>query len=149
MRYAQLDENNIVIGTSDLHSAVDLPYMIPIDGIAEDILGKKYENGQFVDSGIVPPEPPKWITVGAFKDRLGINALALAVSTNPICTALREMMYDRAYIDLERQDLAQYLQLLVVNNLPEARPEFPGSGPLTQEIVDNIITAPIQQYERP
>lgn len=98
----------------------------------------------------ITKEPlPRHITVGAFKDRLGVNALSLAISTNPICIALREMLYDRAYVDLDRQDLAQYMQILVDNNLPEASPLFPGSAPLTQDYVNSILSDPVQDNERP
>ena len=82
------------------------------------------------------------ITVGDFKDRLGANALAIAVSTHPICIALKEMLYDRGMVDLDSTQLYDYLMLLVNNNLPEADPNFPGSGPLTLAAVKQILELP-------
>lgn len=148
--YAQLNDENIVVGISQLSTLVGDPKMVlvPLNYSFDiSLLGKKYENGEFVEGP--PIIEPKIITVGAFKDRLGINALALAVSANPVCVAMREMLYDRSFVDLDRADLRSYLMMLVNNNLPEARPEFPGSGPLTEQMVDDILGAPVEIYERP
>lgn len=91
---------------------------------------------------------PPHISVGAFKDRLGANALSIAVSTHPVCIALREMLYDRKFVDLSRSDVRGMLMLLVSNSLPDAIEFFPGSGPLTAQQVDDILTTPIQPLER-
>lgn len=82
------------------------------------------------------------ISVGEFKDRLGWNAFAIAVSTHPICIALREMLYDRQLVDLDSPRLYEYLMLLVNNNLPVADPNFPGSGPLTQDMINIVLDIP-------
>lgn len=82
------------------------------------------------------------ISVGEFKDRLEWNAFAIAVSTHPICVALREMLYDRPGVDLDSPRLYTYLMLLVNNNLPEADPNFPGSAPLTEDDVKRILDLP-------
>lgn len=82
------------------------------------------------------------VSVGEFKDKLGWNAMAIAVSTHPICVALKEMLYDRQNIDLDSSRLYEYLMLLVNNNLPEANPNFPGSGPLTEEWVKILLDIP-------
>lgn len=83
------------------------------------------------------------ITVGEFKDRLGWNAMAIAVSTHPICIALKEMLYDRQILDLDSTRLYEYMMLLVNNSLPVADPNFPGSGPLTEEQVKRILEIPL------
>lgn len=82
------------------------------------------------------------ISVGEFKDKLGMNALAIAVSTHPICIALKEMLYDRPAIDLDSTRLYEYMMMLVNNNLPEADPNFPGSGPFTEEMVKIVLEVP-------
>jgi hypothetical protein len=82
------------------------------------------------------------ISVGEFKDRLDWSALAIAVSTHPICVALREMLYDRPGVDLDSPRLYAYLMLLVNNNLPEADTNFPGSAPLTVDDVKRILELP-------
>lgn len=147
--YAQINEENIVVAVSQLSDEVVSSSLIRIEFADYSLLNKKYENGQFVDVPVPPLPELRYITVGAFKDRLGVNALALAVSVNPVCVAMREMLYDRSFVDLDRADLRSYLMMLVNNNLPEARPEFPGSGPLTEQMVDDILGAPVQDYERP
>lgn len=60
MIYAILkkDGSNIVKGISDLAGVVNDPLMIPIPTYDQSLIGKKYQGGQFVDSGIVPPPPP-------------------------------------------------------------------------------------------
>lgn len=87
------------------------------------------------------------LTVGEFKDRLGWNAMAIAVSTHPICIALKEMLYDRQVLDLDSPRLYEYMMLLVNNGLPSADPNFPGSGPLTEEQVRRILDIPLPKLE--
>ena len=89
------------------------------------------------------------ISIGAFKDRLGMDALAIAVSTHPVCVALREMLYDRRWIDLDRPDAGRFLDMLVAANEPAANPLFPGSGPMTPKKRAQILDAPVQDAERP
>lgn len=79
------------------------------------------------------------ISVGEFKDKLGSNALAIAISVHPICVALKELLYDRQVVDLDSPRLYEYLMLLANNSLPEADPNFPNSGPLTEEQVKLIL----------
>ena len=92
---------------------------------------------------------PRQISVGAFKDRLGVDALAIAVSAHPVCVAVREMLYDRKAVDLGRPDAAAFLGMLAAAGQPEASPLFPGSGPMTQDKITAILSAPIRDEERP
>lgn len=94
-------------------------------------------------------EVPKKITIGAFKDRLGATALALSVSTDPICIAVREILLNRSVIDLGSETIRNYMMLLVTNNLPASNPLFPGSGPLTEERVNEILSTPASSSELP
>lgn len=52
--YVQIDENAIVAAISQVKDTIDNPDMIEIQEYDESIVGKKYENGVFVD---VPVEP--------------------------------------------------------------------------------------------
>ena len=97
----------------------------------------------------VPVALPRQLSVGAFKDRLGMDALAIAVSTHPVCVAVREMLYDRKLVDLDRPDAAAFLGMMASAGQPEANPLFPGSGPMTPEKIAAILGAPIQDRERP
>lgn len=92
---------------------------------------------------------PRHLSVGAFKDRMGIDALAIAVSTHPVCVALREMLYDRRWIDLDHPAAGRFLDMLVAANEPAANPLFPGSGPMTPKKRAQILDAPVQDAERP
>lgn len=55
-RYAQLDENNIVVGDSMLSGEVTADNMIPISDDMASPIGKLYQNGEFIDNPN-PPEP--------------------------------------------------------------------------------------------
>lgn len=47
--YAQLNEENICIGISQLSGEVNLPNMILLDSYDISLLGKKYNNGEWVN----------------------------------------------------------------------------------------------------
>lgn len=47
--YYILDENFIVIGTTDTTGFLDGPNIIEATELDEGNLGKKYENGEFID----------------------------------------------------------------------------------------------------
>ena len=92
----------------------------------------------------------KRIHVGAFKARLGVDALAIAVSSHPVCVALREMLYDQDKgVALDSPTLSMYLDMLISSDQPEASAYFPGSGPMTAEKKANILNAPILEGEKP
>jgi hypothetical protein len=91
----------------------------------------------------------KRISVGAFKDRLGMDALAIAVSDHPVCVALREMLYDRKHVDMSRPDVRGFLDMMIATGQPVASPMFPGSGPMTAEKKASILEAPVSDLERP
>lgn len=80
------------------------------------------------------------IYVGAFKDRLGIDGLAIGASTHPVCQAAKEMLRDRQYIDLNDGKTTQLLDMLIAVGQPEASPYFPGAGPLTDAKKAAILT---------
>lgn len=54
MIYAQLDMNNVCVGLSQLSGEVQAPNMLQIEHYDTTLVGKKYENGVWVE---VPPEP--------------------------------------------------------------------------------------------
>lgn len=84
-----------------------------------------------------------WIDVGPFKDRLGMDALAIACSNHDACKATKEMLYDRKYIDLKDPRISMMLDILISTQQPAVNPMFPGSGPMTttkKEAVLNTIT---------
>ena len=74
-----------------------------------------------------------WVYVGPFKDRLGMDAPAIAASTHDACKGVMAMLSDRKYVDLKGDKAAMMLDILIATNQPTANPIFPGSGPMTAE----------------
>lgn len=93
--------------------------------------------------GSINAENQGWsIYVGLFKDRLGVDALAIGASAHPICAAVREMLYDRKYVDLKGAKVALLLDMLIATGQPEATPYFPGAGPMTAQKKAVILDTP-------
>lgn len=96
------------------------------------------------------PENPElwWIDVGPFRDRLGMDTMAIAASTHPVCLGVKEMLYDRKYIDLKDPRVSQLLDILIATAQPTASAYFPGSGPMTLIKKDIILNTPTTESER-
>ena len=47
--YAQIDENNTVVGVSQLSDKVNNPNLIELEKYDESLLGKLYKDGSFID----------------------------------------------------------------------------------------------------
>ncbi|MCU0957824.1 MAG: hypothetical protein MUF55_11045 [Hydrogenophaga sp.] len=100
-----------------------------------------------------PPAAPElpasayWLYPGPFKDRLGVDALALAVSTHPVCVAAMEMLRDRKYVDLRNPKTIALMDMLIAAGQPSAHPAFPGSGPMTPEKKAAVLGAPATDAE--
>lgn len=94
------------------------------------------------------PESAWALYPGPFKDRLGIDGLALAASTHPVCAAVREQLAGRVYVSLKNPKTAAMLDLLIATGQPAASPYFPGSGPMTAEKKAAILGTPATESER-
>lgn len=81
------------------------------------------------------PAELRHITVGAFFDRFGAEKINILASTDPVVQALVTDASVRRFIDLDRPDLAQAMQLLVVKGF--------NIDP------DAILNAPVQPNEKP
>lgn len=57
MFYAQLNEENICVGVSQLSGEIDVHNMIKLENYDSTILGKKYEKGVWIDLPKLPPKP--------------------------------------------------------------------------------------------
>lgn len=55
--YAELDENNICKAVSDLSGEVIADNMIPLETYDTTLLGKRYEDGEWVEVPQPQPEP--------------------------------------------------------------------------------------------
>ena len=58
MIYAQLDSNNVCIGLSQLSGEVQAENMLQIEYYDTTLIGKKYENGVWVELPPVPTPTP-------------------------------------------------------------------------------------------
>ena len=89
-----------------------------------------------------------WIYPGPFKDRLGVDGLAIGASTHPACLAAKEMLYDRKYVDLKGAQAAALLDMLIATAQPAANAIFPGSGPMTADKKAAILNTPISDEDK-
>ena len=129
------------------NNVVSIEGIVPQPGIGWLYNGTTFESPEEISSDSLIR--PNHITVGSLKDRMGMDALAIAVSSHPVCVALREMLYDRKFIDLDRPQTAQFLDMLINASQPAADPNFPGSGPMTESKKNLILSTNIQEMERP
>lgn len=99
---------------------------------------------------VAPPENPQiwWIDEGPFKDRLGMDALAIAASTHDACKGVVGMLSGRQYVNLKDPKTAMMLDILIATNQPAANPIFPGSGPMTPTKKTAILNAATTEFER-
>ena len=110
--------------------------------------GYVYKNGVWVLSA-VNEDPRKWqIYLGPFKDRFGMDALAIYASSHDACKGVVGLLEGRLYIDLKDSRNAAMLDLLIAAQQPEANPIFPGSGPMTLEKKEAILNTPTTEEER-
>lgn len=121
MPYAQLDNDNRVKAVTDNGLGIPCQW---------DDLGKTWTGSEFLTT--VENNPSDWwIYVGPFKDRLGMDAPAIAASSHDVCKGVMAMLADRKYVDLQGATAAAMLDLLIAANQPTANAFFPGSGPMT------------------
>lgn len=149
MRFVILDVNNIVVNVVIAEEQFGLDKgWIPSDTAG---IGWQWVEGTtFLPPVEIPtPSLPNHITVGALKDRMGMDALAISVSDNPICIALKEMLYDRKFVDLDRPQVGQFFDMLILSNQPQANALFPGSGPMTTKKKEQYLSKTILPIERP
>lgn len=84
MIYAQLDMNNVCVGVSQLSGEVQAPNMLQIEHYDTTLMGKKYENGVWVELPPAPepiPEPTEEEIVQA---ELLLNQLLMQEQLNSI-----------------------------------------------------------------
>lgn len=125
-----------------------------IETIEDGFIVRTYPGGAVeriaLPSDEAPAAPPRHITEGAWKDRLGFALVAgIAASTHPICIGMKEMLNNRAHVNLDRPDLPVLLGMMVEQSLPEPIPGLPGSGPITAEKVAEVLGGQVLEEERP
>lgn len=114
--YAQINDESICFAVTETAGEINAPDMISVASLDQSLLGKKYENGQFV----APPEPPappppayQWyIDIGPFFDRFGATKMAVLTSSDVGVRALITDIQVRKWIDLKLPEVAQSLTYL-------------------------------------
>lgn len=104
----------------------------------ESFMQANYPQGNYrevAEPEVPTPPEPRHITVGALYDRFGAEKWGILSSTDPTVQALIKDSSVRKFIDLDRADLLQGLQMLVVKGFP-IDPQA-------------IVSAPVQDYEKP
>lgn len=56
--YAEINNQNIIIGISQLNGVINMPNMILIENYDSSLIGKKYVNGEFVEAEKQEQEQP-------------------------------------------------------------------------------------------
>ncbi|MFC7408704.1 hypothetical protein [Hydrogenophaga atypica] len=152
MHYAQITPARIAFAVTKSSGVIDAPDMIPLAAYDETVIGKRHnaETGEWESLPPAPDTRPRHITEGAWKDRLGFALVAgIAASTHPICIGMKEMLNNRAHVNLDRPDLPVLLGMMVEQSLPEPIPGLPGSGPITADKVAEVLGGQVLEEERP
>jgi hypothetical protein len=89
-----------------------------------------------------------WIDTGPWRDRFGIDWLAITSSSNELCKAAAQLWIDRKYINLKDARNAQVLDAMIATSQPAANVLFDGSGPMTVDKKNAILNPVTTEYER-
>ena len=151
--YAQIDDAGIVVAVTQMGEAIEAPNLIAIDGLDSGLMGQRHNDltGEFEPVPVPPAEPdPRlwWLDVGPFYDRFGADAVAIAASDNGACKAVQTLTGVRKYVDLKDPRIGQMIDMLIATAQPAAQPWAPGSGPMTVEKKEAILTTPTAEHER-
>jgi len=135
--YVQLNDSNIVTGVTRAASTIDAEHMIEITEYDAALLGKKYENGVFVDGPVVVL--PSIISKIALLNRMTdaeFIAIINAAKTDAEVELWKTRFDNATSIDLDGSRVVAGFPMLVTKGL------------LTQERATKILTDPIQINER-
>ena len=108
--------------------------------------GWLFADGTFME----PEDDPRiwWIDIGPFKDRLGMLAPTIYASNHDACKGVVGLVEGRKYIDLKDPRIAAMMGVLIAVAQPAVNPVWPGSGPMTAAMRDEILNTPTTEYER-
>ena len=153
MNYIQLDPQNVVVSVTESSQPILAENVIETAAPRYEWLGYTYDRETDTATPPVEPEPVlqrRFITIGAFQRRIGVmTSFAINTDANEICVALRAYVATLRHVDLDDPDTAAMLGMLAINNLPAANPKVPGSAPITAQKIQDILSAPVQESERP
>ena len=136
--YAQLNNDNIAVAITQTSDVILLANMIEIASMDTPILGKKYENGEFIDAPATPQ--PSIITKLALLNRMTdaeFIGILNAAKTDAEVELWKTRFDNAGVIDLsDGSRVVAGFPMLVTKDL------------LTQERATKILTDPIQINER-
>ena len=136
--YVQLNDSNIVTGVTQAAGTIDAANMIEIPEYDTSLLGKKYENGVFVEGPVVVL--PSIITKLALLNRM-TDAEFIGIINAAKTDAEVELWKTRF-------DNATSIDLNDGSRVVAGFPMLITKGLLTQERATKILTDPIQINER-
>ena len=136
--YVQLDDNNLVMGVTKATDTINAANMIEIPEYDTSLLGKKYENGVFVEGPAVIL--PIIITKIALLNRM-TDAEFIGIINAAKTDAEVELWKTRF-------DNSTSIDLNDGNRVVAGFPMLVTKGLLTQERATAILTTPIQPNER-
>lgn len=137
--YVQLDDNNIVTGVTKAANTIDAANMIEIAEYDTSLLGKKYENGVFVEGPVVVL--PSIITKIALLNRM-TDAEFIGIINAAKTDAEVELWKTRF-------DNATTIDLADGSRVVAGFPMLVSKGLLTQERSTEILNPVVQQGEKP
>lgn len=151
--YAQIEAGRVV-SVTQTSGPIDSPNMVSIAELDRTLLGATYANGTFTrvtapawaDAGL--DQQYHWIDTGPWRDRFGIDWLAITASDNALCKAAAQLWIDRKYINLKDPRNAQVLDALIATSQPATNVLFAGSGPMTVDKKNAILNPVTTEYER-
>lgn len=150
MPYYALIEGGRVVGRSFSPEALSDPRLREIASFDAAQMGDNDNGDGTFTAPAAVPDPKLWhVSVGAFKDRFGVDGPAIYASTHPICKGVVGLLEGRQRVDLKRPLVAQMLDAMIAAGQPAADPAWPGSGPMTAEKRDAILNTPPLEDERP
>lgn len=139
-------ENNVVVNLvcydeSNLQSSIEhlesKGYICVVSTVAR--IGDTWDGTNFITPPPPPPpvDPAEWlIDIGPFFDRFQNKKLSILMSSDATVKAIVTDVQVRKWIDLERNDVAQAMDVLVVKGLID----------VTEKT--NILTTPVQPHEQ-
>ena len=136
--YAQINNDSVVVGTSQLKGLVDNPSMILLPEYDPSIMGYTYDigTGEFTAPAPIPEPVITKITKRALSQRLNpVIRAAIRNSTDDIVIDIIEDLKLAEYADLSDQDLIDSLAYLVYVEI------------MTQEESDHVLNTPITEDE--
>ncbi|MBU3022881.1 hypothetical protein [Aestuariibacter sp. A3R04] len=115
--YAKINDDNVVVAVMSLSGVVNNDSMIELQSNDLSLLGKRYENGAFVDVPVVS-ESIRIISVGAFRRRFTTaEKVAIKTSNDPVLEVFEEDLIASSYVDLDFSQTQEAIAYLEQQNI--------------------------------